>query len=125
MVERKPRAPVGLGARGRAFWRHVTADYDLERGEAELLVEIVRTMDVIEALAAAVESDGLMVEGSRGQRRMHPALAELRGQRAALARLLGLLGLPDESGAASIESPARTRARRAAEVRWRGRRGPA
>jgi hypothetical protein len=42
-----------------------------------------------------VRSDGLVTTGSKGQVTIHPALVELRHQRAAFARLVSQLGLPD------------------------------
>lgn len=61
--------------------------------------------------------DGLVVEGSKGQRRLSPVAAELRLQRAALARLIGLLALPDDGEDVGL-NPAQRKAQRAADVRW-------
>jgi hypothetical protein len=59
------------------------------------------------------------VDGSAGQRRIHPAVNELRQARQLLARLLAQLGLPDESGQAVVETFETKRARSAANERWR------
>jgi hypothetical protein len=59
---------------------------------------------------------------SVGQRRAHPALTELRQGQITLGRLLSQLALPDETGQ-TLPSLTEARARRAAETRWRSRRG--
>lgn len=83
------RPPKGTGASGRALWRDVMAKYVLEEHETALLREAVRTVDQLDALAAAVDADGAILDG-----RVHPALVESRQLRIALARLLGALRLP-------------------------------
>ncbi len=54
-----------------------------------MLKEIVRTVDQLDELAAAVANDGAMVDG-----RVHPGLVESRNLRGVLARLLSSLRLP-------------------------------
>ena len=112
-----PTSPSGLSARGRAFWRHAVAGYDLSDTERELLAECCRLLDECEALRTAVGADGTTVAGSSGQPRVHPALGELRQHRLALGRLLAQLALPgvDES---ALASPVQARGRRAAAARW-------
>ena len=123
MTDRKPSAPKGLGARGRAFWRQVVADFTLDIAELELLTEVARALDECEALHAVVEEQGRTVPGSKGQVRAHPALAELRATRLMLGRLLAQLELPNEVGS-SLPSAVQARGRRAARNRW-GERGSA
>lgn len=117
MSKGKPKAPAGLGTRGRRFWSDTVATFELERDELELLAEVCRTLDEIEQLREAVSVHGAVTEGSRGQVRTHPALGELRMARSTLARLLAQLALPDEQGQAP-ESFNTARARKAANVRW-------
>jgi len=114
------KAPTGLGPRGRAFWRATIAGFDLERGELELLAEVCRTLDEVDALTAAIGRDGVTVAGSAGQTRTHPAINEVRQHRLALGRLLGQLALPDLDGRA-IPKPSSLRAAHAARSRWRRR----
>ncbi len=113
-----PRAPTGLGTRGRSFWRQTVAVFELSDVELELLREACRTLDECDQLAAAVKRDGITVMGSAGQPRAHPALAEVRQARAALGRLLSQLELPDADGS-SLPSVQTAKARRAADARWR------
>ena len=107
----KPRRPDGLQARGRRFWDHVLATYELSDGEAQVLVETCRAIDVCEDLARRARkrdvSDVVRVSLYR----------ELRQQRAALHRLLAGLELPTEDDR-SLDSPKTARARKAATARW-------
>lgn len=119
-----PRAPSGLKARGRRFWRETVAEHELSRPELALLEEIARTIDDIDLLHAAVRSDGVTTAGSTGQVRAHPALVELRAQRQVLGRLVAQLGLEDEDGTPQLLTPATAKGRKgakAANTRWRNR----
>ena len=75
------------------MWASVTDVYDLNEHETVLLVEAVRTVDLLAALDAAVRADGALVDSPQGLR-AHPAAVEARQQRIALARLLAALRLP-------------------------------
>lgn len=95
-----PTPPPGTGKRGAALWRDVLGTYELEQHELALLHEAVRTVDLLDALAALVDTEGLTAESSQGSR-VHPAVVEARSQRLALARILAALRLPageEESG---------------------------
>lgn len=87
------KAPTGLGAEALALWSSVVDDYDLEEHERTLLVQAVRTVDLLEKLDEEVRRDGPLVESPQGQK-AHPAATEARQQRIALARLLAALRLP-------------------------------
>lgn len=110
-----PAAPPGLGQRGAAFWSTIVDEFELSPPELELLTEACRTIDLCERLAEQVDSDGLMVPGSMGQDRLHPAVTELRGARLSLGRLLGQIDMPDEDGQ-SVPSPRQVSASRAGAV---------
>lgn len=117
-----PRAPTGLRARGKRFWRETMAEHVLSRPEMAVLEEICRTLDDIDLLHRAVRDDGVTVAGSTGQTRAHPALMELRQQRQVLGRLTAQLGLQDEDGAPQLLTPATAKGRKgakAANARWR------
>lgn len=111
-----PKPPRGLQARGRAFWRHVAAGYELEAPHLAVLTELCRLLDRQDVLAAAVARDGEVVPGSTGQPRLHPALAESRQTALAIARLVDALGLDAE--VEQPESATTRKARKAAETRW-------
>ena len=88
-----PQMPADLAAPGQRLWKSVVDEYDLDEHEVALLVQAVRTVDVLEKLDAQVRRDGPVVSGSQGER-AHPALVEARQQRIALARLFAVLRLP-------------------------------
>lgn len=101
MAGDKPRRPSGLGVDGRRLWSAVVGVYELRADEVHVLELAARTADDVAAVQAALAGAPLTVAGSMGQVREHPLLSELRQQRAALARLLRQLDLPDEAGPAS------------------------
>jgi len=118
MTEKMPPVPpVGLADRGAAFWHTVHATWILNADESELVTECCRLLDTVEQLQEVLTRDGLLTTGSVGQPRAHPALAELRGSRLLLGRLLSQLALPDPADGV-MSSPASARARKAARARW-------
>jgi hypothetical protein len=79
---------------GEAFRDSVLSEFDSSSpADSALLDAACSTLDLIARLETRVEDDGLMITGSKDQLVVHPAVAELRQQRAALARLLSVLGL--------------------------------
>ena len=119
---RTRRAPAGLATRGKRYWSAVMGAFDLTDSELEVLLEVCRTLDSLDALDAAVAERGAMVPGSAGQPVVNPALTEARGQRALLHRLMAALALPDEDGA-SIPTAHSQRGKVANAARWRASRG--
>lgn len=93
MSDKTPKPPSGLRTSGRALWRAVLTDYDLDEHETVLLREACRTADSLDALQAVLDAEGVMSESSQGVR-THPALTELRQQRVTFARLLTALRVP-------------------------------
>jgi len=85
-----PKAPTGTRAAGRRLWSSIVDVYELEEHETALLVEAVRTVDLLDA---RVREDGPIVDSPQGKR-ANPAAVEARQQRIALARLLAALRLP-------------------------------
>lgn len=83
--------------------------YELDEHERALLVEAVRTVDLLADLDAAVRRDGALVDSPQGTK-AHPAAPEARQQRIALARLLASLRLP--AGDVGDEAPGRRPQRR-------------
>ena len=93
--------------------------YELRPDELSLLEAAARTEDTIGQLQAALEEADLMTVGSAGQPRANPLLAELRGERTILNKLLISLRLPaDEVREASEGLSRSTAARKAARARW-------
>lgn len=73
----------------------MVSGYEMRPDEFVLLETACRTMDRIAELDRALEGQPLVVQGSMGQEREHPLLAETRLQRALLNRTLAQLSLPD------------------------------
>lgn len=92
-MTKTPPVPKGTGKAGAALWRSVLDVYDLEEHERALLVEAVRTVDLLAELDVIIKDEGAVVESPQG-RKANPAAVEARQQRIALARLLAALRLP-------------------------------
>jgi hypothetical protein len=114
----------GLGESGAALVKKITDDLAardrvLDPREHELLVQAATTADQIAACDLAVAREGVTVEGSRGQTRIHPAVQEARQLRLVLLRLLGALDLPADEEEQDATATLRSRqARAAARARW-------
>jgi hypothetical protein len=94
--------------------KRIEAEFDLPTAEPvwlELYETAAATCDTIRDLEALIASDGMLSTGSKGQVTIHPAVAELRTQRAAYARLLIQLGIAGDD-------QRRDRAQRASRKRW-------
>ena len=78
---------------GRRLWDSVAGEFELDQHETALLVEAVRTVDLLTMLDEAVRKDGALIDSPQGVK-AHPAAVEARQQRIALARLLAALRLP-------------------------------
>jgi phage terminase small subunit len=87
--------PRGLKTPGGRLWDAVTSEYKLAVDDLAVLEEACRTRDLIADLRAKVAENGLIVPSSQGER-VNPAIVEGRQQAMLLAKLLGVLGLPDD-----------------------------
>jgi hypothetical protein len=90
MRTKVPTPPAGLKRSGRALWRAVLGEYELETHESQLLTEMCRTVDQLDALFELVERDGVQDEAGK----VNPAAVEARQLRIAYARLSAALRLP-------------------------------
>lgn len=116
----KRYAPRGLSDKALRLWKGVTTDFTLREDEYETLEHACREIDLIDALQARLDSDGVMTTGSMGQPVAHPLLAEIRQHRTALRGLMSALKIPDspaDSGAADAGKVS-SMARKAAQTRW-------
>jgi len=115
------KPPTGLRAPGRRLWVSVAEKYVLTAGELEMLGQACRTCDELDRLERAVRGLAeLTVQGSMGQPKPHPLLAEVRAHRLLLERLTTALALPDEDQEVGLR-PGQRHARAAARGRWRDR----
>jgi P27 family predicted phage terminase small subunit len=110
--EKGPTPPRHLAAAGRRLWRRVAASYALEGHHEAVLSAACEALDRMRQAQAAIDQDGITVEGRFGPR-AHPAIAIERDSRLAVLRALRELGL-DYS-----EAPSRQRTEAAREARWR------
>lgn len=111
-----PRAPRGLGTRGKALWRDVHREFDMTRDPHRLVLleDACRTADLIDRLQEAVDSQDLRVRGSQGQPVAAPELSEIRQHRGTLAALLTKLALPDTEEMQELKQKHVTEVRRQA-----------
>lgn len=107
-----------LGVRGRELWDEVQSRYVLDRHDENILVEVCRVLDVIDALNESIAEHGVMVVGSQGQLVMNSAVGELRQQQTSFARLLPLLNLDSDSAGSALATLTSVRAKQAANARW-------
>jgi pyruvate/2-oxoglutarate dehydrogenase complex dihydrolipoamide acyltransferase (E2) component len=109
-----------LGAAGRALTEAVRAavaeDAELDEREEAILHLAARQMDDLALLEELIAREGVAARGSTKQRIVHPALLEARQARLAISRLLGLIDLEANAGAAGTS--ASRRGRIAAAARW-------
>jgi hypothetical protein len=113
-----PPVPEGIGRRGKAFWVDVQGELEFDAKETELLLELCRVLDTIDLLAESIAADGVMLEGSQGQRVLNAAVAELRQQQAAYARLVTQLNLEGAGTGEAMRSPRAASAAATAKRRW-------
>ena len=106
------------GPRGEALWRSITGRFELAPHEEVMLGSACRHADMIERLEVLI-AESLEVTGAAGQRRLSPAVGELRQCRLALSKLLSDLALPIDAAADDVKlaSPASRRASKAARAR--------
>lgn len=95
-LQKPPRAPNGLKARGKRFWAEILEEFELSNAEMTILHEACRCLDRLDALTAQITADGVTTTGSMGQIVVHPAVQEARQQQLALDRLIRALGLPPD-----------------------------
>jgi len=98
-VASERRQEVAL-TRGQLFRRRVRRDHELTPAEDLLLDEVAEVIDTIDALPPTQAT-------------------ERRLQRVLLSRLLGQLALPTDDGSPQVLSPASSRGKRAADIRWK------
>jgi hypothetical protein len=93
--------PSNLNDHGTQLWTSITAEFELNGPELEILEQACRVSDHCASLAEIVAEEGEIILSERYREpRVHPALVELRHERSMLGRLLVTLRIPvggDES----------------------------
>jgi len=110
-----PKAPIGLGAAGKAQWSKIAGSYKLRPDEITVLEDVCRTADMIALLTAAwvAAESPMTTKGSMGQLVIHPLIAEMDKHRKSRAGFLKQLALPDGDAV-----PAANQHRAAADAKW-------
>lgn len=99
---------------GEIFRAQIDERFDIAAGSPSsrlVLDQLVRLLDELAELEAAIAEHGVLVRGGNNQLSANPALASARQHRLAIARLSTTLGLGDETQGTRS-------ARRAAAARW-------
>ncbi len=89
-----PPAPKEFGAAGRDLFADLTGRFRFSDVEMRTVNDACRTADVIAALQANIDENGVALVQPSGRIAANPACAEVRQQRLALARLIASLRLP-------------------------------
>lgn len=106
--------PSGLDVAGERLWRDITETFDFtdEPAKLAILERAAKTADQIARLEAAAAEQPLTAKGSMGQLVIHPLVAEIRQQGAALDQLLKSLKLPETDEETAERAARRSRAGR-------------
>lgn len=112
------KAPTGLGKSGKKLWRDVVKTYQLRSDELQILEQMARTSDTIDALQAVIDAEGMMATGSMGQAVVHPAVQEIRQHRTLFRQHAQRLDLPDAEGGGTAAAKRSAKAKAAANARW-------
>lgn len=125
-VSAAPKPPPGLQKAGTSVWktilRDVQEDWELDAKDLHSLEQAARAADRAQELEELIERDGLMIAGSTGQERLHPAIAEQRMLRQLSALLVSRIALEaPEPMTGHLSSRRRTDIRRAELRAVRGR----
>ena len=94
MSERTPRAPAGLSAAAREWWRRLRNEYVIDDAAGELLLEqALRHFDRAEQARRVLDKEGVTATDSRGRPKTHPAAAVERDNRSGMLSALRALHL--------------------------------
>lgn len=99
-VPKSPPRSDGIGVRGRRVWRDLVARFEFDDDEVDVLRELARCVDRLDALDADVAANGVTSLGSMGQVIANPALSEARQQQLLLVRLRKALRLESRKSVA-------------------------
>jgi phage terminase small subunit len=116
--------PKGLKPAGLALWRqtieHVEDGWRLDSGDLTVLEECCRLRDIEARLQRRVDREGILQDGSEGQKVVHPALKELRLTRAmVLANIKRVEIARPRARTGHLDKRGRDQLRDARSKRWR------
>jgi hypothetical protein len=81
MTTRRKAAPSNLKAPGKALWRSILVQFELNAAEFALLHQLCCTTDEIADIQKALAGSGPLVTGSQGQPVANPLLSVLANHR--------------------------------------------
>ena len=87
------RPPRHLRAAGRALWRAVVAEFELNSAELAVLARACEAADRADDARGIVDAEGLVAVGRYGQPVLHPAVDVERQSRALIGQLLRSIGV--------------------------------
>lgn len=87
------KAPKHLGQAGRAFWKTVLTDFDLEPFALAILARACECLDRIDQAQEVIRREGLHTVDRYNQARTHPAVVLERDSRAAFLSCVKALNL--------------------------------
>ena len=93
-----PPAPKHLSEEAAALWRDVLVTFELEPHHRSILERALEALDRLRQAQAAIDRDGITVQGRFGPK-AHPATALERDSRIAYLRAIRELGLDLEAPA--------------------------
>lgn len=100
----KPKSPIGLGAGGRALWRSITDEHDLDAAQLVQLTEACRAKDRLDKLdlllRGEVETWATLTHRTMTndyELKIDKALTDANATANLLKQLLAALRLPDEA----------------------------
>lgn len=108
--------PVSWSVSARDVYVQITEDHPyLDAASRAALYEAAAGLASADHMQARVDADGLLVEGSQGQKVAHPLIAEVRQARVQALAALRSLGLAAPASGASAAGS------QLANKRWSGR----
>lgn len=92
--QRPPPPPRGLKATGKAYWKAILAEFDLNAAEKLELEVLCQTMDDRQDARDVVTEMGMIVDGAAGQPRVNPLVPQIVNLGKLIDQLVIALGLP-------------------------------
>lgn len=103
----KPRMPAGLGAGGKALWKAIVADHELDGAQIVQLTEACRMKDRCDKLDEVLRGDSntwmklvvdIQSDGDIYELRITNALSKANETANSMKQLIAALRLPDSDG---------------------------
>ncbi len=94
MLDSRSKPPSILSKAAQSLWREVVGGYELDDPAGQMLLESALTAyDRMHQARRLIRRDGLLVPGTAGTKKQHPAVTIERDSRAAMLSALKALNL--------------------------------